>query len=142
MATGLGLAALMHALPGRLNAPPAVGYVAALAFVAAGLLAFSNAFAGARVRAWLAVTLLACLISPALWLAFGPGDVSCSSGSFLVFFDLARETECRAAFALASAVGLVMLAVSVRHAWRASRRADASLERASPGKPDQAARVE
>lgn len=142
VAAGLALAALMHALPGRLNAPPAVGYVAALAFVVAGLLALSNAFAGARARAWLAVALLACLIVPGLWLAFGSGERSCTSGSFLVFFAVAKATECRAAFGVASAVGLLMLAASIRHALRAGRRADASPEGAGPGQRDHADGVE
>ena len=138
VAAGLGIAALMYAYPARLNVPAAVGYLAALAFVVAGLLALANAFAGARVRAWLVVALLACLISPGLWEAFGPGERWCSSGA-LFFFGLARGAACRAAFGVASVVGLLVLAVSVRHAWRAGRRVDPTLEATRPGKPSQAA---
>lgn len=119
--TGLGTAALMQAFPERLDVPAAVGYVAAMAFVMAGLLAFANVFAGARVRAWLVVALLACLISPGLWAAFGPGDRWCSAGS-LFFFGPTRGTACRVAFGVASVVGLLVLAVAARHAWRVSRR--------------------
>lgn len=142
VATGVGTAALMRAFPERLNVPAAVGYLAAMAFVMAGLLALANAFADARVRAWLVVALLACLISPGLWEAFGPGERWCSSGS-LFFFAPARGTACRVAFGVASVVGLLMLAVSVRHAWRVSRRDDASDEATPPGNSGQSAdRVE
>lgn len=142
VAAGLGTAALMRAFPERLNVPAAVGYVAATAFVMAGLLALANAFAGARVRAWLVVALLACLVSPGLWEAFGPGDRWCSAGS-LVFFAPARGTACRLAFGVASVVGLLMLAIAVRHAWRVSRRGDASGQATRPGRSGHAAdRVE
>lgn len=117
---GLGAAWLMHAFPARLNVPPLIGYVAALAFIFAGLLAFCNAFGGARARAWLAVTLLVFLVVPGIWLAFGSGHRQCSFGSFYLF-GLAQGAVCRVAFGVASAAGLGVIAFSIRHALGLSR---------------------
>lgn len=108
----------MHAFPDGLNVPPLIGYVAALAFVFAGLLAFANAFGGPRVRAWLAVTVLVFLVLPAIWLAFGPGERACGVGLFGPFglFGFTQGAMCRAGFGVASVAGLGMVALAVRQA--------------------------
>ena len=116
---GLGLSLLlaMIAVPERLNVPPPIGYVVAGAIVLAGLLALANVFCGREVRAWLAVALLICMVVPAVWIAFGPGQRSCSLElGFLLGW--AHGAACRVAFGIASVFGLMLVLVALRYALK------------------------
>lgn len=116
---GMGVALLlaMIALPERLNVPPPIGHVVAGTIVLAGLLALANVFCGRAVQAWLAVAVLIGLLVPGVWIAFGPGQRSCSMGlGFLL--GSAHGTSCRTAFGIASVVGLVLVLVALRYALR------------------------
>lgn len=118
IAIGLLLLALMVAFPERLRVPAPIGYVAAATFVLAGLLALANAFCGRATRAWLAVALLSCMVVPSAWIAFGPGPRTCS----FAWGHLAGVTGggmCRAAFAIAAILGLVVVLLALRHALKA-----------------------
>lgn len=114
---GLVLLALMVSFPERLKVPAPVGYLAAGTFVLAGLLALANAFCGRAARAWLAVALLACMVLPSAWIAFGPGPRTCSvRGDFL--FGSTGGPVCRTAFGIASVLGIALVLIAVRHARR------------------------
>lgn len=117
---GLALLALMVAHPERLRVPPPVGYLTAGTLVLAGLLALANAFWGARVRAWLAVALLSCMMLPSAWIAIGPGQRTCTT-SFGGLFRSADGLVCRTAFGIGSILVGVMVLVALRHALRAGK---------------------
>lgn len=122
MGVGGLLFGLMLAFPERLRVPPVIGYFTAATFILAGMLALANAFGGARVRAWLAVALLACMVLPSAWIAFGPGERACSFTMNLLF-TRTSGLPCRAAFGIGAVLGVVLLGVAVRHALREGRAA-------------------
>ena len=115
VALGLLLLALMAAFPERLKVPPPIGYLAASTFVLAGLLAVANVFCGRKVRAWLAVLLLACMVLPSAWIAVGPGPRSCSFKLGLLF-GFTDGGTCRLAFGIGSVLGLVLVFIALRQA--------------------------
>lgn len=122
---GAGIALLVYLHPAGLNVPAPVVYLAALAFVFAGGLLLAQAGRHRRLQAWLPVALLACMVAPAIWLAFG--GQRCVAGSAfgaLQVFGLGSELACRAGFGVASVVGLGMVAIAIRRAVQ------------SPGTPD------
>ena len=120
VALGLLLLVLMVAFPERLRVPAPVGYLAAGAFVVAGLLALANVFGGRRTRAWLAVALLSCMTAPAAWIAIGPGQRSCSV-ALGPLLGVTGGAACRAAFGVGAIVGLALVAVALREAMRGGR---------------------
>ncbi|HEY1227822.1 MAG TPA: hypothetical protein VGF26_10930 [Ramlibacter sp.] len=120
VALGLLLLVLMIAFPERLRVPAPVGYLAAGAFVIAGLLALANVFGGRRTRAWLAVALLSCMTAPAAWIAIGPGPRSCSV-AWGLHGGVAAGVACRAAFGAGAIVGPALVALALRAALRGGR---------------------
>lgn len=117
-ALGLLLLGLMVAFPARLRVPAPVGYFAAIALFLAGLLALANAYGGRAARAWLAVAVLSCLFVPAAWIAFGPGERKCAI-RFDSLFGIAGDAVCRSAFGIGALLGLLLIAIALRQAWRA-----------------------
>lgn len=114
-ALGVALLGLMVAFPERLKVPAAIGYLTAGTLALAGLLALANAYCGRQARDWLAVALLSCMTLPSAWIAFGPGQRTCSARSGLGFH-AAGDLVCRAAFGIESVLGVVLLLVAVRRA--------------------------
>ncbi|MCE3273114.1 MAG: hypothetical protein K0S57_3511 [Ramlibacter sp.] len=114
---GLGtmLFVLMVVFPERLNVPALIGYLVAATFVLAGFLALANVFLDRKVRDWLAVALLSCMVVPSAWIAVGPGEPSCVGG-FGGFIRVTGGGECRVAFGIAAVLGLAFIVIAVRYA--------------------------
>lgn len=124
IAAGAFVAWMIHRHPEGLRAPAFVAYAAAAAFVLAGV----SLAAGERMRPfvqrWLGVVLVACLLTPAAWIAFGTGPRHCSVGvanGILQVFGAASETGCRVAFGVAAVLGVAILLLFVRQALRTGR---------------------
>lgn len=123
LGAALALLSLLH--PAGLRAPPFVLYAAALAFAIAGWLLVARAHDQELLKAWLPVALLACMISPALWLAFGPGRRTCAISSFshvLRLFGIGSDIMCRVGFGVASVVGMALVLLALRQAILSTRR--------------------
>lgn len=114
---GLVLLTVMVAFPARLKVPAPIGYLAAGTLVMAGLLALANVFCSRRVRAWLAVALLTCMLLPAAWIAFGTGPRTCSL-KVGVSSGLIGGAGCRLAFGVGTVLGLVLVFIALRSAAR------------------------
>jgi hypothetical protein len=76
-ALGSAVALLAFLQPQQMRAPAGVVYAAALAFVFAGWAVVARARGHPLLKAWLPVPLLLCMVTPALWLGFGPGYRQC-----------------------------------------------------------------
>jgi hypothetical protein len=112
---GVALFALMSAYPERLKVPAPVGYVTAAILALAGLLAFANAFGSRRIRRWLAVALLSCMVVPSAWIAVGPGQRTCAAAVGLLF-GLTTGGACRVAFGIGALIQLALVLVALRYA--------------------------
>lgn len=124
LAAGLFTAWMVWRHPEGLRAPAFVAYAAAGAFALAGL----SLVAGPRLRkvlqAWMAVALVLLLLTPPVWIAFGPGERRCSvslAHGILQVFGIASESACRLAFGASAVLGLAILVLFVRQAVRAQR---------------------
>ena len=117
------LALLAYAQPQGLRAPSWIVYAAALAFVFAGGIVIARARGLPWLEAWLPVPLLACMVAPVLWIAFGSGPRRCgiALGGALRIAALRPDLPCRVGFGLAAIVGLVLLLLAIRQAVRSSR---------------------
>ncbi|HEX2546282.1 MAG TPA: hypothetical protein VHL79_15490 [Ramlibacter sp.] len=118
------IAWMVHRHPEGLRAPAFVAYAAAAAFALAGLSILAGERWKAWVQGWAAVVLVACLVTPAVWIAFGSGERRCSLGlahGLLHLAGASSETACRVAFGIAAVLGVAILLLYVRHALRASR---------------------
>ena len=114
-----GLALMMHLHPERLRAPAWVAYAAAGAFGLAGLGLLAQAFAWRRLQALLPSALVACLLTPVLWVAVAnPLEGRCRM-NLAGFVAPAPDSVCRAGFAFGAAIGALMLLLALRHAARA-----------------------
>ena len=115
---GVVLHGLMLAFPERLKVPASIGHLASGTFVLAGLLALANVFCSRKVRAWLTVALLTCMLLPAVWISFGAGPRTCSFKLGLLSGGLTDGGACRVAFGVGSVLGLVLVIVALRHAMK------------------------
>jgi hypothetical protein len=110
----IGSAALawaIHAHPQGLRAPAWVAYAAVLCFGLAGLVLATE---GRRqMRRVLLPLLVACLLVPPLWIAFGAGNRQCGMG-FAGLFGVAPAWACRGAFGLGAVVLLGFLVLVLR----------------------------
>ena len=123
-ALGCALALLAFAQPRQMRAPAWVVYACALAFVFAGWIVVARAREHARLKAWLPVPLLACLVAPTVWIAFGSGHRHCGLDAVrgvLRIFSTRSDLPCRLGFGVAAVVGLVLLLLSIRQAARSGR---------------------
>lgn len=119
----LALLALLH--PAGLRTPAAIVYSAALAFVIAGWILVARAHNHELLKAWLPVALLACMVTPALWLAFGSGRRGCTMTSLsgvLRLLGLGPDLPCRIGFGIAAIVGVALVLLALRQAIRSTRR--------------------
>jgi hypothetical protein len=123
-ALGAALALLAQVQPQQMRAPAWVVYTCALAFVFAGWIVVARARGHAVLKAWLPVALLACLVAPVAWIAFGSGPRRCGIGvmrPMLRMFSAPPDLLCRIGFGVAAIVGLVLLLLAIRQAVRSGR---------------------
>ena len=118
---GIGIGLMVHLQPQGLRAPAWVAYAAALSFSLAGLSLLLQAFdLSRRLQGWVIVLLVACLLTPLVWIAVANPDGTCEANLLGVFLP-APQWVCRTGIALMLLVGLLILALTVRHARRAPR---------------------
>lgn len=121
---GASVAVLAWLQPQQMRAPPWVVYTCALAFVWAGATVVARARGMRRLQAWLPVPLLACMVAPAFWLAFGPGHRACTISllqGMVRIFGGRSDLPCRIGFGIAALVGLGLVLMALRQAIRSSR---------------------
>jgi hypothetical protein len=112
LAVGLGCAAAIYFHPQGLHAPAWVAYAAVSTFVLAGIALIAGAYGAKRLVQWLGGLIVAGLMTPALWIALGPGGRDCSfSVGFLS--GAASEFMCRGAFGAGALLCLVFLVLLV-----------------------------
>ena len=116
-AMGAGIMLAIYFQPQQLRAPAWVAYAAASTFVLAGIALVAGAFGAINLVAWLGVLTVAALVTPALWIALGPGARGCTF-SFGLLSAIASEWLCRGAFGIGALLGLAILALMVRSALR------------------------
>jgi hypothetical protein len=123
-ALGGALALVAYVQPQQMRAPAAVVYASALAFVFAGWMVVARARGHRLLKAWLPVPLLACLVAPALWIAFASGHRRCgleAARGMVRILGTRSDLPCRLGFGVAAIVGLVLVFLSIRQAVRSSR---------------------
>ncbi|MDB5913817.1 MAG: hypothetical protein JWP22_2492 [Ramlibacter sp.] len=120
-AAGILIAVSVLLWPQGLRVPAWVVYATAGAFVFAGCQLMARDSGHRLLQAWLPVGVLACLMAPPAWIAFGAGPRRCGlalGGTFLRIFGTGSELPCRLGFALGALVLLAMLLLAVRQALR------------------------
>lgn len=115
---GLFLGYVIWSRQPGLQVPPAVGYLAAGAFVAAGATLLLQAHGAKRAQLVAAFLLVAALAGIGGWIGFGPGSRRCEGTlSFVVF--LPGELVCRAVFGagalLTGLIAVLMLPWLFKH---------------------------
>ncbi|MEJ8839240.1 hypothetical protein [Ramlibacter sp. AN1133] len=122
VAVGAGVMLAVFFAPRGLRAPAWVVYAAGGAFVLAGATLVAQGTGQRLLARWLPSLVIACLVAPAAWVAFGTGPRRCmvsawGFGSRL----LGRHSDllCRLAFGAGALVGLLLLLLAVREALRA-----------------------
>jgi hypothetical protein len=123
-ALGAALTLAMFLQPQALRVPAPIGYLAGLAFVLAGWTIVARAQGHVRLKAWLPVLLLACMVTPAIWLAFGSGQRQCTLGiarTMARIFGARSDLACRIGFAVAAVVGIALVLAALWQALRSSR---------------------
>jgi hypothetical protein len=110
-AMGLLVGLMIHLHPEGLRVPAWVAYVAASAFVLAGLCLGAGVLGAGWLQRWLGVAVTLSLFVVSLWIAFGPGERECSM-SLPFIQSIAPDALCRGAFGVgAILVGLFLALV-------------------------------
>ena len=118
IAIGLGVSVLVARQPQHLHAPAWVVYVAAAAFVCAGIAILARA--DPRINAFFCALTVAGLLVPGAWAALAPGSRECSiSLSFLP--EVAPSAVCRVAFGLGALIVAPLFVVLLLRALRSDR---------------------
>jgi hypothetical protein len=112
VAIGVFSAFMVRAHPESLHAPNWVAYVAASAFVMAGLCLFAGSFGLAWLECWLAIAVTVALFAVSLWIAVGAGEHACSL-SVPGFAGDASDAVCRGAFGIGALLVGVLLGLLV-----------------------------
>jgi len=107
------VAYLIQAHPEGLHVPAWVAYVAASAFVLAGLCLFAGAVGNVGLQRWLGVAVTIWLFVVAAWVAFGPGERECSF-SIPFFQSSASDAVCRGAFGIGATLVALFLVLVLR----------------------------
>jgi len=112
VALGLLVAFMVDVHPESLRIPAWVAYVAASAFVFAGLCLLASAITMTyRLQRWLGVAVTVSLFVVCAWVAFGPGQRECSV-SLPFVKSITGDAICRGAFGIgAILMGLFLLLV-------------------------------
>jgi hypothetical protein len=102
---------MIYAHPEGLRVPAWVAYIAASAFVLAGLCLLAGAVGNTSLQRWLGIGVTASLFVVGVWVAFGPGRRECSI-SLPFVQSIAPDALCRGAFGVgAILVGLFLVLV-------------------------------
>jgi hypothetical protein len=126
---GVAIALAVYLHPENLRVPAWVAYAAALAFFFAGCQLLARHHGQRLLQAWLPAALVACLVAPPLWIAFGAGPRRCGfelATSVLRLFGVRSDLLCRVGFGIGAVLGLAILLLAIHHALRTMRamRAD------------------
>ena len=113
IAIGLLTITLVALYPEKLRVPAWVAYAALGTFPLAGTVILLQTCGARRIAGWLALFLVAGLLVPGLWIAFGPGPMTCTV-SLLGVSGAGSDWVCRLGFGIGSLIGAVVLAVLVR----------------------------
>src|SRR5439155_23554255 len=115
VAIGLLVAFMIRLHPEGLRVPSWVAYVAASAFVLAGLCLFAGAAEISWLQRWLGIAVTLCLFVVSVWVAFGPGERECSM-SIPFLQTAAPDALCRGAFGIGALLVASFLGLLVRRA--------------------------
>jgi len=115
VAAGLIVGFMIHLHPENLRVPSWVAYVAASAFVFAGLCLFAGAAEVSWLQRWLGIAVTLCLFVVSLWVAFGPGERECSV-SIPFLQTLAPDALCRGVFGIGALLVALLLGLFARRA--------------------------
>jgi cytosine/uracil/thiamine/allantoin permease len=106
---------MIHLHPEGLRVPAWVAYVAAAAFVLAGLCLFAGALEIDWLQQWLGIAVTLSMLVVSLWIAFGPGERECSM-SIPFVQTVAPDALCRGAFGIGALLVALFIGVFVRRA--------------------------
>lgn len=121
VAVGLVIGFMIHLHPEGLRVPAWVAYVAASAFVLAGLCLLAGATEVNWLQRWLGIAVTLSLFVVNLWIAFGPGERECSI-SIPFLQTVAADALCRGAFGIGALLVALFLGLLVRRAiWSSSK---------------------
>jgi cytosine/uracil/thiamine/allantoin permease len=115
VAAGLVVGLMIHLHPEGLRVPAWVAYVAAAAFVLAGLCLFAGALEIDWLQQWLGIAVTLSMLVVSLWIAFGPGDRECSM-SIPFVQTVAPDALCRGAFGIGALLVALFIGVFMRRA--------------------------
>ena len=115
VAAGLGVGFMIHLHPEGLRVPAWVAYVAAAAFVLAGLCLLAGAMEILWLQQWLGIAVTLSLFVVSLWIALGPGERACSM-SIPFVQSIAPDALCRGAFGIGALLVALFLGLLVRRA--------------------------
>ena len=115
VASGLLVGFMIHFHPEGLHVPSWVAYVAASAFVFAGLCLLAGAVEVNWLQRWLGIAVTLCLFVVSSWVAFGPGERECSM-SIPLLQAVAPDALCRGAFGIGALLIALFLGLFVRRA--------------------------
>ena len=115
VAAGLVAGSMIHLHPEGLRVPAWVAYVAATAFVLAGLCLFAGALEIDWLQQWLGIAVTLSMLVVSLWIAFGPGARECSM-SIPFVQTVAPDALCRGAFGIGALLVALFIGVFVRRA--------------------------
>ena len=115
VAAGLAVGFMIHLHPEGLRVPAWVAYVAAAAFVLAGLCLLAGAMEIPRLQQWLGIAVTLSMLVVSLWIAFGPGERECSM-SIPFVQTVAPDALCRGAFGIGALLVALFVGLLVRRA--------------------------
>jgi hypothetical protein len=110
---GLLVDVMIYFHPEGLRVPAWVAYVAASAFVFAGLCLLAGAFAILSLQRWLGIAVAVSLFVVIVWIAFGPGVRACSI-SLPFGQGIAPDVVCRGAFGIGAVLIGLFLVLALR----------------------------
>ncbi|AXK71073.1 hypothetical protein DWG18_01410 [Lysobacter sp. TY2-98] len=114
-----GMAALVHGHPEQLKAPAWVVFTALGLFGLAGRCLVGQALRLEGLVRWLVCVLLGAMIIVPGWIAFGSGPRQCTTLAFGARI-ATSEVVCRGAFGAGALILVIMFAIAVRGAVRAT----------------------
>jgi hypothetical protein len=117
VALGAGLSLAIYLQPQQLRVPAWVAHSATAAFALAGAALIAGALGAMKLVHWLGALIVAAMLVPALWVAFGPGPRECGI-SLGPASGTGSEWICRTGFGLGALLGLVILALIIHQALR------------------------
>ena len=115
VAAGLAVGFMIHLHPEGLRVPAWVAYVAAAAFVLAGLCLLAGAMEIPWLQQWLGIAVTLSMLVVSLWIAFGPGERECSM-SIPFVQTVAPDALCRGAFGIGALLVALFVGLLVRRA--------------------------